>query len=141
MTREEIETILARRLDAWQRHDAAALAAGHSEDSVYTSSWVGTIEGKPAIESLYFSWFSAFPEAIFEVESQVIDGDRAAWSWKQSGRHMGEFCGLEPTGRVFQVRGAFFHVFKEGKITHTESIYDITGLMVQVGVLKAKPAY
>ncbi len=141
MTREEIETILAQRLEAWHRHDAAALTAGHSEDSVYTSAWVGTIQGQAAIKSLYTSWFSAFPEAVFEVENQVIDGNRTAISWKQTGRHMGEFCGLEATGRIFQLRGAFFYVFKDGKIVYTESIYDITGLMVQVGVLKAKPAH
>jgi len=140
MTREELEAILAKRLDAWHRRDAAALAATHSEDGIYTSALVGPIQGRQAIESLYASWFSAFPEAEFEVESQVIDGNRVALSWKQRGRHMGEFCGLEATGRIFQIRGAFFHIFKEGKIVRTESIYDMTGLLVQIGILKAKPA-
>lgn len=141
MNRQEIETILDQRLDAWRRHDAAALAAGHSEDGVYTSALMGNMQGISAIESLYRSWFSAFPEAAFEVENQIIDGDRAAVLWMQRGRHMGEFCGLAATGRIFQVEGAFFHVFKEGKIIYTKSIYDITGLLMQIGVLKAKPAH
>ena len=78
MTRQEIETILARRFEAMQHGDAATVAAMHSEDSVFTSMLVGTIQGRKAIESLHRDFFSAFPEAVFDLENQIIDGNRAA---------------------------------------------------------------
>ncbi len=140
MTHEEIEAILADWLQSWGRRDAAALAAHFSEDAIYTSMVAGMIRGRPAIEALYCSWFKAFPEMVFEVESRLIDGARAAVLWSQQGRHLGEFVGIPPTGRSFVLHGVFLMTFMEGKIVSMRSIYDFTGLLVQVGVLKAKPA-
>jgi hypothetical protein len=34
----------------------------------------------------------------------------------------------------------FLFVIKDGKIHHERRVYDFTGLMIQLGVLKAKPA-
>ncbi len=141
MTRQEIEMVLVRRLEAWRRRDAAAVAAEHSEDAVYESMLVGPLKGRTAITALYRSWFDAFPDAEFEVENQVIDSHSVAIAWTQKGRHMGEFCGLAATGRIFVLSGAFFFTFGAGGIVHTRSIYDITGLLVQIGVLKAKPGF
>jgi steroid delta-isomerase-like uncharacterized protein len=139
MKREEIEAVLSEWLKAWGRRDAVALTAPYSEDAVYNSMLAGTIQGRAAIESLYRSWFSAFPETEFEVESQVIDGAKAAVFWSQRGRHMGDFCGLAGTGRSFVLQGAFLMTLQDGRITSMRSLYDFTGLLVQIGVLKAKP--
>jgi hypothetical protein len=34
----------------------------------------------------------------------------------------------------------FFFIVKDGKIQQERRVYDFTGLMIQLGVLKAKPA-
>ena len=139
MKRKEIEAVLAEWLEAWRRRDAVALTAPYSEDAVYNSMLAGTVRGHPAIESLYRSWFSAFPEMEFEVESQVIERAKAAVFCSQRGRHMGDFCGLAGTGRSFVLQGAFLMTFRDGRITSTQSLYDFTGLLLQIGILKAKP--
>jgi steroid delta-isomerase-like uncharacterized protein len=100
----------------------------------------GTIHGHTAIESVYRSWFSAFPEMEFDVESRLIDGAQAALFWSQRGRHAGDFCGLAGTGRSFELHGVFLMTFKDGRITSMRSLYDFSGLLLQIGVLKAKPA-
>ena len=141
MRRMEIEAVLAKRVEAWRRRDSVTLAAGHSEDAVLDTMIAGRIEGRPAIEALYRDWFTAFPEMEFEVEDQVIDGDHVALFWSQRGKHLGDFCGLKATGRSYEMRGVFLMTFKDGKIVHVRSIYDFTGLLVQLGVLKAKPAF
>ena len=53
---------------------------------------------------------------------------------------MREFLGFEPTGKRFQMSMAFVHRLKDRKIVHERRIYDFTGVLVQIGVLKAKPA-
>lgn len=140
VTREEISAVLGEWLEAWKSRDAVSLAAKYSEDGVYTSMLADTIRGRQAIESLYRSWFSAFPDMVFEVESLVIEGELAAILWSQRGRHLGDFCGLAGTGRSFLLHGVFFMALNEGQIISMRSIYDFTGLLLQVGVLKAKPA-
>jgi steroid delta-isomerase-like uncharacterized protein len=141
MERQDIESILSQLLEAWRHRDAAALAARHSQDGVFESMLMGPIEGRGNIESLYRNWFLAFPDMDFTVEDQVIEGDQAAIFWSQRGRHVGEFCGLTATGRLFHVRGAFYYAFENGEIARTRSVYDITALMIQIGVLKAKPGF
>jgi steroid delta-isomerase-like uncharacterized protein len=140
MKSEKIETIVNKWLEAWPRHDAAALVACFADDAVYTSMLVGTIHGPKAIEALYQSWFRAFPDMGFQVESRLIHRNQAAILWSQSGTHMGELCGLPGSGRIFVLPGSFFMTFREGRIVSMRSIYDFTGLLVQIGILKAKPA-
>ncbi len=139
MGRGKINTVLSNWLEVWPRRDAVVLAAAFAEDAVYTSMLVGTIRGRPEIEALYRSWFTAFPQMEFVVESRLVDGDHAAVHWSQNGTHTGEFCGLPGSGRLFVLPGAFFMTCRNGKITNLRSIYDFTGLLLQLGILKAKP--
>ncbi len=140
MKKGDNEAAVERWLEGWNRRDPAALASCYSQDSIFVTMLAGKLQGRAAIESLYRSWFSAFPEMVFEVENRLCDGNRVAIFWSQRGKHMGEFCGLAGTGRNFLLQGVFLMTFQNGMIVSTKSIYDFTGLLVQLGVLKAKPA-
>lgn len=48
--------------------------------------------------------------------------------------------GLPPTGKPFRISIVHLHDIRDGYIQHERRIYDFTGLLVQIGVLKAKPA-
>lgn len=135
-----IKETLQAWLQAWSRHDADTLAAAFAEDAVYTSMLAGTISGQKSILALYRDWLTAFPDMQFQVDSLLIDEDRAAVLWTQTGTHIGEFCGLAGTGRIFALPGGFFMSFREGRIVYMRSIYDFSGLLLQIGLLKAKPA-
>jgi hypothetical protein len=47
--------------------------------------------------------------------------------------------GVPPTGKPFRVPMVLVNTLKNGQIVHERRIYDFTGLLVQIGVLKAKP--
>jgi predicted ester cyclase len=53
---------------------------------------------------------------------------------------MRELLGLEPTGKQFKISAAFVYQLKDRKIILERRIYDFTGLLLQIGGLKAKPA-
>jgi steroid delta-isomerase-like uncharacterized protein len=139
MQGEKIEAILAKWLEAWKHSDVSVLTSAFAEDAVYTSMLAGTIRGRGEIETLYHGWFKAFPDMVFEVERQLINGDQAAVLWSQYGTHVGEFCGLAGTGRIFALPGAFFMTFRNGRIESMRSVYDFTNLLLQIGILNAKP--
>ncbi len=140
MTREEIFALFARREAAWRRRDAAALAADHAPDGVVVSPTGGVLEGRPEIERIYRVWFVAFPDLMFTTEDLLVDDDRAALLCRVTGSHAGEFFGMAPTGRRIEVAGAFIYRLQNDLIVHERRILDFTGLLVQVGVLRAKPA-
>ena len=141
MTREEIEKFFARRDAAWNRHDIVALTADHMEDGDVVSPVWGCVEGRISIEEIYLNWFSSFPEAEFFTEHLLIDGNRAVQFGKMAGIHKGFFCGLAPTGKRFSIHCAFLFVFGDSRIAHEIRVYDFTGMLLQLGVLEAKPAF
>jgi steroid delta-isomerase-like uncharacterized protein len=139
MTRNEILAFFERRLELWRRRDAAALAADHAEDSLVESPTRAIQRGREAIESVYQLWFTAFPDYQFLQEDIIIDDQRAAVIARIVGTHEGEFFGLAPTRRRFECRVVFVYTVKDGQIVHERRILDFTGVLLQVGVLKARP--
>jgi uncharacterized protein (TIGR02246 family) len=140
MTREQIFALFNRREAAWRARDASALAADHALDGVVVSPTGGVLEGRAEIERIYRVWFVAFPDLTFTTEDLLVDEDRAALLCRFTGSHLGEFFGMGPTGRRIEVAGAFIYRLQDDMIVHERRVLDFTGLLIQVGVLRAKPA-
>ena len=141
MTRQDVEDVFARREQAIRRRDAEMLASLHSVDGVLESPTAGgTVHGRRAIEDVYRKWFSAFPDAAFTAdEPPLIDGNRVAQRFTMSGTDTGGFLGLPATGKAFRMPLVALFEFTEREIARERRIYDFTGLLIQIGVLKAKP--
>ena len=141
MTREKIEQFFTKRNETWNRHDVAALTADHAEDGEVESPVWGHVRGRQSIQDIYIQWFSSFPDAEFFTEHLVIDGNRAVQIGKMVGIHKGLFCGLAPTGKRFTIHCAFLFFFTESGIVREIRTYDFTAMLLQLGVLAAKPAF
>ncbi len=141
MTRDEITALFERRAEHWRRRDAAALAADHAPDCVVVSPTGGVLEGRDEIERIYRMWFTAFPDLTLSPADMLIDGPRAALVFSISGTHAGDFFGLHASGRHLEATCAFIYTLSDaGLIIHERRVLDFTGVLVQVGVLRAKPA-
>jgi uncharacterized protein (TIGR02246 family) len=139
MTRDEILALVKRRNAAWAARDPAALAATHAENAIVASPTGGVLQGRAEIERVYRLWFSAFPDILMHQDHVLIDGDRVVVIARLSGTHSGEFFGLSPTGRHVEVQVALLMKVAGGFVIDERRIYDFTGVLVQVGVLRAKP--
>ena len=139
MTRAEIVALFKRRQEAYEDLDAKTLAADYTDASVIESPSVGVHHGRDAEKALR-AIFDAFLDLTMSVEDFVIDGDVVVTILNTEGTHMRALLGFEPTGKRFQMSMAFVHRLKDRKIIHERRIYDFTGLLVQIGVLKARPA-
>ena len=47
----------------------------------------------------------AFPDARVTIVDQVAEGDKVVDRWTAAGTHTGEFVGIPPTARRFEVSG------------------------------------
>jgi uncharacterized protein (TIGR02246 family) len=139
MTRDDILGVMERRNAAWAARDAAALAATHTVDGTVNSPTGGLLKGRSEIERVYRIWLTAFPDILWQPQEIVIDDDRVAVFAKMVGTHAGEFFGIVPTGRHVEVEVAGLVTVADGLIVRERRIYDFTGLLVQTGVLRAKP--
>jgi predicted ester cyclase len=141
MTRAEILALFAERETAWRARDAVRLTNDHAPNGIVVSPTGGVLEGRSEIERIYRVWFTAFPDLIFSNEDVIVDGLQIALLCRVSGTHGGEFFGVPPTGRRIEMPAVFvYRLNREGLIEHERRVLDFTGVLIQVGVLRAKPA-
>jgi steroid delta-isomerase-like uncharacterized protein len=141
MTRQEIVALFDRREDAFARHDVKALSGMHAATGVVESPMAGgSVTGQAAIGQLYEALFKAFPDATLTTEELVIDGDRVAQVATLAGTDVGGFLGLPSSGKPFRAPVLILITVRDQQIVSERRIYDFTGLLIQIGVLKARPA-
>jgi steroid delta-isomerase-like uncharacterized protein len=140
MTRQEMEDFVKRLFEAYEDLDAAALAADYAQSAVIESPTAGVHIGPEAAERAFRVIFNAFLDLTTTVDNVIVDGNNAVAVLLLEGTHIGEFLGIPPTGKRFSMPAVFFYQLESGKIVRERRIYDFTGLLVQIGALKAKPA-
>ena len=141
MERFDLERLSERYLVAMNRHDPRALASLYSVDCRVESPLFATVQGRAAVEASYRQWFAIFPDIEFAAESTVIDPPALAVTTLNTGTHEGELLGLPPTHKRIEFRTVrLLTVNGDGLIANERRIYDFTGLLVQLGVLRARPA-
>jgi steroid delta-isomerase-like uncharacterized protein len=140
MTRQQVLDWFKRREEAYEDLDAAALATDYADDAVIESPTAGVHRGREAAEKALRAIFSAFLDLTVSPDYLIIDGGSVASVITLEGTHIGDFLGIPPTGKQFRMPAVFFYQLENGKIVRERRIYDFTGLLIQIGVLKAKPA-
>ena len=141
MNRQQIEALFAHWARGLNQHDASALSMLYAPNAVVESPMAGgEVKGRNAIGEVTRAWLSGFPDVTFTLEALLIDGDRAAWIGVTHGTDTGGFMGLPPTNKPFRVPMVFLCTVADGVIIHERRIYDFTGMLVQIGLLKARPA-
>jgi steroid delta-isomerase-like uncharacterized protein len=139
MNREDIVALFDRRTEAWRRHDAAALAADHAETSIAESPLQGRLEGRKRIEQGYEYWTRSFPDLAFASGDLLIDGNRVVQFFTVRGTQSAPFGGIPATGRRIDFSGVcLFTLGPEGLFVHEQRLYDVSGVLMQLGVLTMK---
>ena len=141
MTRDELQAIAARYVEVWRRRDPEAIALYHAPDGVAESPIYATLRGRQAIQDASRAFFTSFPDAALTVDAILVDVPRIAVFTTVNATHVNEFFGMPGTNRHIEFRNArLMEVNDQGLITRDRRIYDFTGLLLQVGILRAKPA-
>jgi ketosteroid isomerase-like protein len=103
-TREAVE----RFNEAFNRHDVDAIMALMTDDCTFegTSPPDGQrAEGQEAVRAVWEEFFRASPDAYFDAEEMIVNGDRCVvrwrYQWTNSDGSRGHIRGVD----VFRVRG------------------------------------
>lgn len=124
----------------WNARDPEALTGCHTDDGTIVSPIFRTVQGGPAILSSYRALFEIFPDWDYVGEDLLIDGNRVAQPFSVKATHVGEFMGLPGSGRRFEIQGVRLFTLRDGRIQFERRYYDFTGLLIQIGILRGKPA-
>jgi steroid delta-isomerase-like uncharacterized protein len=135
-----LEAFGHRWLDAWNRHDAEALAALCSEDVEFTDPAIGTVHGRAAVAGWVRTCDRAFPDYRFEEPEPPYRSDdrpKAIVPWRMLGTNTGpiEPPGFAATGRAFVLDGVDHWWFDDGLVRRYRADYDLNGLLRQLGIV------
>jgi steroid delta-isomerase-like uncharacterized protein len=141
MTRADLQNIVEQYVDMFNRRDAEGVAQCHATDGIAESPMYATLRGRREIEGASRAFFTSFPDATLEIDAIVIDAPQVAIFNTVNATHTNDFFGLPGTNRHVEFRmSRLMKINTDGLIEHERRIYDFTGLLVQLGVLRAKPA-
>lgn len=140
MTHDEAVKFFTEQQDEWNAQDADALARRHTPDGIIISPIFKTVQGMDDILESYRSLFTTFPDWQYVGEEPLADGHRLAQQFSVRATHSAEFMGLPGSGRKFDIQGVRVFEMKDGLIAYERRYYDFTGLLIQLGVLRGKPA-
>lgn len=140
MTHAHVVAFFAEQQREWDRRDSHALSLRHADQGTIVSPIFRTVHGRADILASYRSLFATFPDWHYVGQQVVVDGDRVAQEFAVDATHTGPFMGLAPSGRTFSIGGVRLFEMQDGLIAHERRYYDFTGLLIQIGVLRGKPA-
>jgi steroid delta-isomerase-like uncharacterized protein len=141
MTNDEARAFFTRFLEVWKRESVGEILEFYAEDARIDSPMFHTVTGRTDIQKSFTDLFRAFDDWVFRIDDVVADSgaeDRAVLFYTGQQTHRGDLFGMPGTGRRVEVNGALLMRFENGRITSERRLYDFTGLLVQLGVLKAK---
>ncbi len=142
MTSDDIRSFLDRFMHAWEKQDVKGLSACYAEDCVVISPIFRTLRGRAEVEKSYRDLAKAFATQKVRVDDVVIgneDPPRAVVVWNVQSTHIGEVFSMPPSGKRIERTIAHILTLKDGLITKEVRIYDFTNMLMQLGVLRARP--
>lgn len=108
---EATRAIIQRFNDAFNKHDADALSALLSDDTVFEDTSPAPdgrrIEGKAAVVEFWRGWFAHNLDAHFETEEMFVSGNRAVVRWVY--RKM-------RNGQPWHLRGVDVFTVRDGRV-------------------------
>jgi predicted ester cyclase len=140
MSREQALALLQRHQAHLASRDPAGLAANYTEDALVVSPMFAAVKGRQAIEQSFVVLFDIFPDWQMAFEDPLVDGSRAVMCSTVRATHVGSFMGLAGTGRRSEFSSVLVFDIRDGLFAHERRIYDFTGMLIQLGVLRGKPA-
>jgi steroid delta-isomerase-like uncharacterized protein len=140
MTRDDAVKLFSLQQAAWDARDPDALAEAYADDGTILSPIFRTVQGKDAIVESFRALFVTFPDWQYTAQDLLVDGDTIAEPFIVKATHAGEFMGLPGSGRKFEIQGVRILKLKDGLIAYERRYYDFTGFLIQLGVLRGKPA-
>jgi steroid delta-isomerase-like uncharacterized protein len=140
---EWIREFCTRWLDAWNSHRVELVLELITEDvEIRDDSWPMTMHGHADCREFLQALWRAVPDMTFELLDgpYAIPGEaRASFQWRGGGTFTGPMDppGFAPTGRRWEVDGADFHEYRDGRICRLRVACDMMTVSRQLGLMPA----
>ena len=122
-----IQRLYKEILEDWNMPLADELVA----DQFTSHDWPkGSPSGPEAFRNYYSNVIrSVLPDARYEVDDMIAEGDKVVVRWRLLGTHKGNFLDISPTGRWVTLKGIAIYRLEDSKVTERWVVTDLHGLL------------
>jgi predicted ester cyclase len=135
MATQDLARLVREMYEAWNDKDLDRCASYAHPDAQMTNMPFGV---KLGLREHLEGWARAFPDAKLQIESIVVEGDRAVAEFTGRGTHTGPLKGpagdLAPTQRRLELQCVESLRFRDGKVAEGRIYFDAFSLFTQLGV-------
>ena len=142
MTGSQLKQFITDYTEAvWNGHCVTAM------DRFYTPAYAHHDVSRPDVRNLddYKAWGADLMQGLPDLRVAIDDviaeeGGQAVKRWTASGTHRGTLAGIPPSGAKVRFSGVSVYRMEGDRIAESWYVYDLMGLLQQVGVLPAPAA-
>jgi steroid delta-isomerase-like uncharacterized protein len=135
---EENKAIALRYfLEVWGKGDFAA------EEELLAPNYIdhmpapGITSDREGHHQFLLHFRSAFPDVQYTMDDLIAEGDKVVDRWTVHATHLGEFLGIQPTGKEISFWGIDILRIVDGKIAEIWHLEDQLSAFQQLGVISA----
>jgi predicted ester cyclase len=133
---EQNKALVRRFVEEYQtNHDDAVLYELLSEDFVDHSAPPGMSADREGVKVLFDAFHEAFAGFSAQLDDQVAELDKVVTRKTFTGRHVGPFMGLAPTGRDVVIDVIDIVRISDRRIVEHWNVVDQLGLLRQLGAV------
>lgn len=89
-------------------------------------------KGPEAFRNYYAAIRSAIPDARYEIDDLVAEGDRVVVRWRMLGTHKGAFGDIPASGKSIVLKGIAIYRVEEGLLMERWVVSDLHGVLEQI---------
>jgi steroid delta-isomerase-like uncharacterized protein len=108
-----------------------------ADDMIEHEEFPGLEPNKEGVKKFFDMFRLAFPDLRMEAHEIVVEGDLLCVRGTMSGTHEGEFMGMPPTHKRFEVEGFDMVRVRNGQFTEHWGLFDTMTMMQQLGAVPA----
>jgi steroid delta-isomerase-like uncharacterized protein len=135
----DLQAVIARYVDAWNRHDVDAIVAMHTEDSVFENHTSGgKAVGREAIRGLVAGTFATFADLHFEGRRTYVREDLVVLEWTATATFANAITRngrtYPPSGKKISWIGMDVIPMRDGLVARKDVYVDSIGFLRAIGV-------
>jgi steroid delta-isomerase-like uncharacterized protein len=133
--------IFKRFQDAMNTCDAEVISKSIDElvepDATIRTPLPGDATGAQVLKQVWSVLLRAFPDLQLDVKDLIGEDDKVVARIVVTGTHLGDYMGVEPTGKSIAYDEIFIFRFANGRVVETWGVVDVYAQMKQLGVIPA----
>jgi steroid delta-isomerase-like uncharacterized protein len=104
-------------------------------DDFISHTWRSTGDGKGDLKRAMERLSTVLADSRFTVEDLIAEGDRVAVRVTAQATQVGEFMGVEPSGKSYSIGEVHIFRIRDGQVVEHWHQYDQLGMLQQLGAM------